>query len=62
VSIFFAGILSIPKDNKEYQISVRIADKEWNSGPPKSAKAKYNRHNVKPTENDEIVRFPYINI
>jgi hypothetical protein len=62
VSCFVAGLLSLPEDNQEYQVSLRIADKEWISGAPRTVKAKYNRFNVGMTTEDPLVTFPYINI
>jgi hypothetical protein len=32
VSCFVAGLLSLPVDEKEFEVSVRIAEKEWFSG------------------------------
>jgi len=62
VSLFIAGALALPIDNKEFYVSVRIADKEWFSGEPKVVKAKYNRYNVRPTENEREFRMPYLSI
>jgi hypothetical protein len=60
--LFIAGAIGLPYDNKEFQVSVRIAEKEWWSGEPKTKKAKYNRFNVKPTDEDSIFRMPYLSI
>lgn len=62
VSCFIAGVMSLPVDNKEFYVTVRIADKEWSSGDPKVVKAKYNRFNVIPTEKDNEFSMPYMNI
>ncbi len=52
----------MPEQDKEYQVSLRIAEKEWNTGPPVMKKAKFNRFNVKPTETDGEFIAPYYNI
>jgi C2 domain len=57
-----AGALATPENDKEYQVSLRIADKEWNSGLPTLKKPKFNRFNVKPTETDGEFSAPYYNI
>jgi hypothetical protein len=41
-----SGLLSPPEDEKEYQVSIRIADKEWMSGVPRLIKKKFSRYNV----------------
>lgn len=41
---------------------MRIADKEWNTGPPSLKKPKFNRFNAKPTETDGEFVAPYYNI
>ena len=51
--LFIAGAIGLPFDNKEFQVSVRIAEKEWFSGEPNNYKAKYNRFNVKPTKTEQ---------
>lgn len=52
LQIYFAGALALPFDSKQYQVSVRIGEREWMSGIPPQAqiKKKYNRYNVKPTD------------
>jgi hypothetical protein len=62
VSIFIAGVLSLPVDNKDFYVTVRIAEKEYSSGDPKIVKAKYNRFNARPTENETELRLPYLSI
>lgn len=62
VSIFIAGVLSLPVDNKDFYVTVRIAEKEYSSGDPKIVKAKYNRFNSRPTENETELRLPYLSI
>lgn len=62
ISCFFAGVSCLPEDNKEYRVSVRIADKEWSSGDPKVVKALYNRYNVGATAGDAIYEAPYMSI
>jgi hypothetical protein len=62
VSIFIAGVLSLPIDNKDFYVTVRIAEKEYSSGDPKIVKAKYNRYNARPTENELEIRMPYLSI
>ena len=61
-SIFIAGAIGLPKDDTDFYVTVRIADKEWSSGPPKVKKAKYNRYNCRPTENEREFRMPYLSI
>jgi hypothetical protein len=41
---------------------LRIAEKEWNTGPPTLRKPKFNRFNVKPTETDSEISVPYYNV
>ena len=41
---------------------MRIAEKEWTTGDPSVAKAKFNRYNKRPTENDNVYEAPYLNI
>jgi hypothetical protein len=62
VSFFVAGALAMPENDKEYEVSLRIADKEWNTGLPQLKKPKFNRFNVKPTETDGEFIAPYYNI
>jgi len=52
----------MPENDKEYEVSIRIAEKEWNSGLPVLKKPKFNRFNVKPTENDGEFLAPYYDI
>ncbi len=61
-SIFIAGGIGLPFDNTDFEVGVRIADKEWMSGPPKVKKAKYNRYNCLVTENEREFRMPYLSI
>lgn len=61
-SIFIAGGICLPLDNTDFEVSVRIADKEWMSGLPKVKKAKYNRYNCLATENEREFRMPYLDI
>ena len=56
------SVMSIPEDDKQYWVTVRIADHEWSTGMPKSAKKKYNRYNSLLTENNDVIRFPYSSI
>ena len=62
ISFFVAGVLATPENDTDYQVSLRIADKEWNTGPPTLRKTKFNRYNVKPTETDGEFLAPYYNI
>ncbi len=67
VQIFVAGAIALPfdggkDDHKKYQVTVRIAEKEWTTGDPSVAKAKFNRYNKRPTENDNVYEAPYLNI
>lgn len=62
VSCFVAGLLSLPVDEKEYWITLRIADKEWSSGMPKVVKPKFNRFNAALTANDGFITMPYLSI
>lgn len=61
-SLFIAGAIGLPIDNKEFYVTVRVAEKEWSSGSPKVTKAKYNRYNVRPTESEREFRMPYTSI
>ncbi len=62
VSCFVAGLLSLPIDDKEFWVTVRIADKEWSTGAPKVVKPKFNRFNAALTANDSFITMPYLNI
>lgn len=57
-----AGLLSLPVDDKEFEVSVRIADKEWSTGAPKVVKPKFNRFNAALTATDGFITFPYLSI
>lgn len=61
----------MPFDDKAYQVSVRIGEREWKSGlPPQGQiKKKYNRFNIRPTDGvdergrqNNIYSSPYIDI
>jgi hypothetical protein len=43
--VFVNQLMNTPKENEKYIVEVRIADKEWTSGEPRSSKSKYNRFN-----------------
>lgn len=61
-SIFIAGGIGLPFDNTDFEVGVRVADKEWMTGLPKVKKAKYNRYNALLTENEREFRMPYLSI
>ena len=53
VSFFVAGVFAIPDEGKEYEVELRIAGKQWVTGPPIFNKSKYNRFNATPTKGHE---------
>lgn len=43
--IYINQLICIPKEGEKYRVSVRITDREWISGEPKTHKSRYNRFN-----------------
>ena len=54
--------IGLPEENTKYEVVVRIADKEFSTGPPAMNKGSYNRYNWRNKEEDGIFKMPYINL
>mmetsp|Transcript_10743 Transcript_10743/g.13428 ORF Transcript_10743/g.13428 Transcript_10743/m.13428 type:complete len:159 (+) Transcript_10743:1105-1581(+) len=53
--------IALPEDDREYEVIVRIADKEITTGPAVFAKGSYNRFNFRTKPEDAEFTGPYIN-
>ena len=53
--------IALPEDNEEYEIVIRIADKEITSGSAVFAKGSYNRFNYRTKPEDAEFVAPYVN-
>lgn len=60
--VYINQLICTPEKNEKYTISVRCADKEWESGMPKVAKAKYNRFNEIVNKDEDFFELPYQSI
>ena len=54
--------IGLPEWDTKYEVVVRLADKEFATGPPAFNKGSYNRYNWRVKEEDAKFNMPYINL